>query len=136
MRHTILASHGHFSQGIYESVKIILGEQQNVHIICGYVDGNQDIKELIHQVMNQIPLDDEVIACTDVLGGSVNNEMMKYLSREHFYLITGMNLPLLINLFLYQQEEADALIQRVLPEIQGSITYCNQQKTVTVEEDF
>lgn len=136
MRHYILASHGHFAQGIYESVKIILGEQNNVHIICGYVDGNTDVKELIDEVMHQIPKEDTIIACSDLLGGSVNNELMKYMQRGQFYLITGMNLPLLMNLFLYQQEDPDTLIRRILEEVQGSISYCNQNVEEEKEEDF
>lgn len=136
MRHYILASHGHFAQGIYESVKIILGEQNNVHIICGYVDGNTDVKELIDEVMHQIPKEDTIIACSDLLGGSVNNELMKYMQRGQFFLITGMNLPLLMNLFLYQQEDPDTLIRRILEEVQGSISYCNQNVEEEKEEDF
>lgn len=136
MRHYILASHGHFAQGIYESVQIILGKQDNVHIICGYVDGNTDVKELIDEVMRQIPAEDAIIACSDLLGGSVNNELMKYIQRERFYLMTGMNLPLLMNLFLYQQEDPEELIQRVLGEVQGSITYCNRFIENENEEDF
>lgn len=136
MRHYILASHGHFAQGIYESVQIILGKQDNVHIICGYVDGNTDVKELIDEVMRQIPAEDAIIACSDLLGGSVNNELMKYIHRDRFYLMTGMNLPLLMNLFLYQQEDPEELIQRVLGEVQGSITYCNRIIENENEEDF
>lgn len=136
MRHYILASHGHFAQGIYESVQIILGNQDNVHIICGYVDGNTDVKELIDEVMKRIPAEDTIIACSDLLGGSVNNELMKYIHRDRYYLMTGMNLPLLMNLFLYQQEDPEALIQRILGEVQGSITYCNRIIENENEEDF
>ncbi len=136
MRHYIIASHGHFADGIYESVKIIIGEQQNVHIICAYVDGNNDAKDLIQEVISQIPNEDEIIACTDLLGGSVNNAMMKYISRKGFHLITGMNLPLLMNLFLYQQEDIATLIPHVMKEVKGCINYCNQCETDETEEDF
>ena len=33
MRHYVIASHGGFSKGIYESIKIIIGEQAGVDII-------------------------------------------------------------------------------------------------------
>lgn len=35
-RHYILASHGMFSQGIYDSIRIILGEKKHVHLITAY----------------------------------------------------------------------------------------------------
>lgn len=136
MRHYILASHGRFAQGIYESVKIIIGEQDNVHIICGYINGETDVKEKIAAVMKQIPMEDELIACSDLLGGSVNNELMKYQNRKQYYLIAGMNLPLLMNLFLYKDENPKDLIHRVMPELQNSIVFCNDKLDSIDEEDF
>ena len=115
MKHFILASHGHFAQGIYESVKIILGEQPNVHVICGYVDGNMDVKESISNVMKQIPKEDSIIACSDLMGGSVNNELMSYTVNDNFHLITG--------------------IHHALSEVENSIQYCNLQSTHD-EDDF
>ena len=136
MRHYILASHGRFALGIYESVKIIMGEQENVHILCGYVQGEMDIREKIEQNMLSIDKDDEIIACSDLLGGSVNNELMKYITRENFHLITGMNLPLLMNLFLYKEEQAQDLIQKAMHEVRNSILYCNAFVDDIEEEEF
>lgn len=135
MRHYILASHGTFAQGIYESVKIILGAQEHVHIICAYVNGENDIKDSIKNMMDEISVDDEIIACTDIFGGSVNNEMMNYITRPNFYLVAGMSLPLLMNLFLFKEENPNTLIHRILPEITKSIVYCNKKKDENAEEE-
>ena len=43
MRHYVIASHGGFSKGIYESIKIIIGEQTGVDIITAFIDGKNDI---------------------------------------------------------------------------------------------
>ena len=37
MRHYVIASHGGFSKGIYESIKIIIGEQAGVDIITAFI---------------------------------------------------------------------------------------------------
>ena len=42
MRHYVIASHGGFSKGIYESIKIIIGEQAGVDIITAFIDGKND----------------------------------------------------------------------------------------------
>ena len=136
MKHYILASHGRFAKGIYESVEIILGPQPNVHIVCGYIQGETDVKDEIADIISLIDIKDEIIACSDLLGGSVNNELMKYIKRENFHLITGMNLPLLMNLFLYKEENTKSLLRRILPEINKSITYCNENDNTLEEEDF
>ena len=44
-RHYILASHGMFSQGIYDSIRIILGEKKHVHLITAYVKDGQRSEE-------------------------------------------------------------------------------------------
>ena len=67
-RHYILASHGMFSQGIYDSIRIILGEKKHVHIITAYVKDGQDIKEMIKGTMGEIPADAEIIAVRICLG--------------------------------------------------------------------
>ena len=44
MKHYVLASHGGFSKGIYESIQIIIGEQPNIHIVQAFVDGNVPLR--------------------------------------------------------------------------------------------
>ena len=61
-RHYILASHGTFSQGIYDSIRIILGEKKNVHIVTAYVKEGQDVGCLITETLKSIPVDAEIIA--------------------------------------------------------------------------
>ena len=73
MKHYVLASHGGFSKGIYESIQIIIGEQPNIHIVQAFVEGNNDITSLVEETLAAIPPEDEVIVCSDVFGGSVNN---------------------------------------------------------------
>lgn len=135
MRHYILASHGTFSQGLYEAIKIIMGEQENVHIITAYVEDGFDLKQQIQKTIDSIPEDDEIITCTDIFGGSVNNEMMKYIRREKFYLLTGINLPILINIFLSKDENFDVLMEQIFSEELQGIVYCNRKKDKSVEEE-
>lgn len=136
MRHFILASHGTFSQGIYNSVKIIMGEQPNVHIITAYVEDGQDVHDLVEDTLKQINESDEIIVCTDVFGGSVNNEWMKYLSRHNLHLITGMNLALLMNLFMHTEDSAQDMIRQSIQEAKESLLYCNDLVSKEDEEDF
>ena len=89
-RHYILASHGMFSQGIYDSIRIILGEKKHVHLITAYVKDGQDISDLIKETMKKIPTDAEIIACTDLFGGSVNNDADKLIRRLFTEAKTGI----------------------------------------------
>lgn len=137
MRQYILASHGGFSKGIYESIKIIVGEQSNVHIVSAFVDGNNDIEILVNNVLQKINEEDEIIVCSDVFGGSVNNEFMKQLGkRKNLYLITGMNLPLLMQLFLSVEEDTEKMIKDIVYSDDTKVKYCNEMiKSSNNEED-
>ena len=134
MKHYVLASHGGFSKGIYESIQIIIGEQPNIHIVQAFVEGNNDITSLVEETLAAIPPEDEVIVCSDVFGGSVNNEF----NRNHMHLITGMNLPLLMQLFLSVEEDTEKMIHDIVNSEDTRVKYCNDmlRSAAKEEEDF
>ena len=138
MRHYVIASHGGFSKGIYESIKIIIGEQAGVDIITAFIDGKNDIEALVNGTLEKIPYSDEIIVCTDVFGSSVNTEFMKQLkTRKNLYLITGMNLPLLMQLFLSAEENTERMILDIVNSEDTHAKFCNSMiETQDVEDDF
>lgn len=136
MTHYILASHGMFSRGILSSVEMIVGNVKNIHIITAYLEETLDVKDEIFNLIESIPKDDEIIACTDVFGGSVNNELMKYINRNKFHLITGMNLPFLISLFLSEEEDINKTIANSIEEAREGLIYCNRILNKIEDEDF
>ena len=136
MRQFLLVSHGMFSKGIYDSVKIILGEQSNVRLLTAYVEPGVDVKDQVNELLSTIPEDDEVIVCSDVFGGSVNNEFMKHLNRKNLHLVTGMNLPLLMTMFLSQEEDVSKMIRQCVSEAKEGLIYCNDQVENVDDEEF
>ena len=138
MRHYVIASHGGFSKGIYESIKIIIGEQTGVDIITAFIDGKNDIEALVSGTLEKISSSDEIIVCTDVIRGSVNTEFMKQLKTyKNLYLITGMNLPLLMQLFLSTEENTERMILDIVNSEDTHVKYCNLLiETEDVEDDF
>ena len=107
MRQFIIASHAHFAAGINESVSLLSGERDNVRTLSMYVDGNDDIAAAARAMVEQTPEGDDLVICTDLFGGSVNNEFTKIVQeRPGTYLVTNMNLPLLIQL-LFAEEGRD-----------------------------
>ena len=69
-------------------------------------DGRMDVAEEAQKLLAGMSADDDVVVCTDLFGGSVNNEFTKIVqTRPRTYLVTNMNLPLLIQL-LFSDESA------------------------------
>ena len=120
MKHYVLASHGGFSKGIYESIQIIIGEQPNIHIVQAFVEGNNDITSLVEETLAAIPPEDEVIVCSDVFGGSVNNEFMKQLRNRSV------------------EEDTEKMIHDIVNSEDTRVKYCNDmlRSAAKEEEDF
>ena len=107
MRQFIIASHAHFASGINESVSLLSGERDNVRTLSMYVDGNNDLAAAAAKMLDETPEGDDLVVCTDLFGGSVNNEFTSIVQRRpNTYLVTNMNLPLLIQL-LFAEEGRD-----------------------------
>ena len=115
MRQFIIASHAHFAAGINESVSLLSGERGNIRTLSMYVDGNNDLAAAAAKMLDETPEGDDLVVCTDLFGGSVNNEFTSIVQRRpNTYLVTNMNLPLLIQL-LFAEEGRD--IAEVIREI-------------------
>lgn len=107
MRQFIIASHAHFAAGINESVSLLSGERDNVRTLSMYVDDNNDLAAAAAKMLDETPEGDDLVVCTDLFGGSVNNEFTAIVQRRpNTYLVTNMNLPLLIQL-LFAEEGRD-----------------------------
>ena len=108
MRQFIIASHAHFAAGINESVSLLSGERDNVRTLSMYVDGNNDLAAAAAKMLDETPEGDDLVVCTDLFGGSVNNEFTSIVQAHvpNTYLVTNMNLPLLIQL-LFAEEGRD-----------------------------
>lgn len=133
-RNFVIATHGTFAEGIYESLKIIVGEQDNVQLLNAFVENNE-IEGPVNELLARIPEEEELIVCTDIFGGSVNNEWMKHMDRKNFYLITGINLPLLMQLFLSLEEDTGTMIQTIVHKQETAPMFCNELFTKKEEEE-
>lgn len=135
-RKIIIASHGNFASGIKSSVEIICGKQENIHTLDAYTVLNYDLSEEVQKLMHD-STGKELIVVTDIFGGSINNEFMKYLGRPDFYLIAGLNLPLLIELVgrINQPINTEQLVRETLFMSKELIQYCNDSLDLVVEEE-
>ena len=135
-RHYIFASHGTFANGLLNSVELILGKQPDIHTLCAYVEEEADLTQQVETLLARFPAQDELIVITDIFAGSVNNEFVRFLSRPHFHLLSGLNLPLIIDLLISAGEEK--LISEALISAKESIQYCNQTiaSAMTIDKDF
>ena len=132
----ILASHGELSQGLKQTAAMIIGDHSNIYALSAFRDEDQPMTEQIQNILAKVDLADTYIL-TDILGGSVNNDLLRVV-QEHpdLELIAGMNLPLVITLATQVNRVSQEELADIIQESQQSIVNCKKLLVeATAEED-
>lgn len=136
-RKIIIASHNKLAFGLKETLGYITGDVSQVVEISAYLD-NTPVADEIAAALADVSADDEVLVLTDLLGGSVNQAFFPYLNREHFHVITGMNLPVLLSLALQPTDTYldAATIHQAIAEAREQLAYMNDVvAAMAIDED-
>lgn len=113
MSRILVATHARLAEGFADAVRFFMPEARNVSFLNGYVESNELEREL-RAALEALPGDGPVVVCTDIPGGSVNQVAMGLAGEYGFQLVSGINLPLLLELVLADDPTPDALTQTVV----------------------
>ena len=94
----ILASHGPFAQGALECAQMLMGKQENIHIISVLIDSNIDmLRQEMQSSYSQLNQGNGVIILVDIMGGTPCNLASELLiSHNDVLLFCGFNIPVLL----------------------------------------
>ena len=97
----IIGTHGNFSEELVRSSEMIFGKQSNVsYITFKQGEGLEELAAKYSVAMDQLYTDDGVLFMVDLFGGSpYNAASMIALENENMDVVTGVNLPMLIETF-------------------------------------
>ena len=134
----LIATHSVFADGIKNAMELVTGEQNSVSTLCAYTNDMTEVETPIKEIIDALCDDEELIVTTDIFGGSVNNEFMKYLSKSNIYLIAGVNLPLLFELIMnLESENTLQMIETAVKNARKQLQYCNPLiQCSIIEENF
>lgn len=111
----VLLSHGNLCQGMKDTVEMIIGKQERLHALSLYSDsGISEFSEKLDEFVKK-NADSEIIFVTDLFGGSVNNTVVeRYVDLPKVKILTGMNLPLVIELIMGEEMEEQNIEQAIM----------------------
>ena len=137
-KNLLIATHSVFADGIKNAMELVTGEQNSVSTLCAYTNDMTEVETPIKEIIDALCDDEELIVTTDIFGGSVNNEFMKYLSKSNIYLIAGVNLPLLFELIMnLESENTVQMIETAVKNARKQLQYCNPLiQCSIIEENF
>lgn len=109
----ILASHGFLAKEALRSAEMIVGKQDN----CAYLAVTENLnleqaKERMNQMFDELDTSNGTIILCDILGGTPSNVSGTFcLERENTLVLSGLNLPMLLDLFTNRNRSLDELAE-------------------------
>lgn len=119
----VIASHGEFAAGIHQSGSMIFGDQEKVQVVTFMPsEGPDDLYAKFNDAIAAFDADDEILVLADLWSGSPFNQASRVMGENpdrKFAIITGLNLPMLIQAYTERMMNADAGVEAVVANIMG-----------------
>lgn len=134
----ILASHGGLAAGMRDTMELIVGEVPNVHVLSTTRDETEPIAVRARRLLGSFDPADTVYILTDVMGGSVNNDMLTLLAEfPGAVILCGTNACLALSLASAEDPLSDGELEELLEDARSQIVNCNKllREAAANEED-
>ena len=115
MKQILIATHGKMASGIRYTAELIVGQLAEITTIDAYVTPEDNVEEQFKEFFEKHK-EDRIIVFTDLMGGSVNQKLMEYAKQDNVTLVTGTNLPVLMQVMLADDDVSDEEIETYIEE--------------------
>ncbi|HEK9899792.1 TPA: PTS mannose transporter subunit IIAB, partial [Streptococcus equi subsp. equi] len=110
-----------FAEGIHQSGSMIFGEQEKVQVVTFMPnEGPDDLYGHFNNAIAQFDADDEILVLADLWSGSPFNQASRVAGENpdrKMAIITGLNLPMLIQAYTERLMDANAGVEQVAANI-------------------
>ena len=130
-----IINHGEFGKSLIESAELIVGPIDNIYAFS-LIKG-MSLEELAQIVEEKLSKVKQAIVLTDLFGGTPNNVAMYLQSKYCFPIISGVNLPMLLDLILARDSADKDLKTMILDTVsiaKDSIQYHELQKGEDIDD--
>lgn len=112
----LIMTHGNFGVAAIESAKLIVGEQDNVETMSVFVvDAVDKLKEEMVEKAEMLDTTNGLVVLTDIVGGTPTNLASQLLEGEDILVVSGLNLPVLLEVLMNRQKSIEEL-KTIIPE--------------------
>lgn len=125
----IIATHGNLANGFKSAIDVIAGDSYNIHTINAYIDGNNDVTKMLLEEINKIGQDKKIIIFTDVMFGSVNQDIVLNVNnKDNIKVITGVNLVLMLDVIMKGDNITNEGLEKAVENAKSTISILNTLK--------
>lgn len=132
----LIATHGHLAGGFKSTLQIILGKEAvlDVTALDLFVEetpGEESAKARIEGYFQALSKEDQVVAFSDIMYGSVNQMLMPYADDERIFVLSGVNFPLIcevLSAVIYSGEEVSVeMLHEMAQKSRGELLFVNEE---------
>jgi mannose/fructose/sorbose-specific phosphotransferase system IIA component len=105
MNNLVIVSHGELAAGLFDALRILLGDQEG--IVCISLQENDPPEDLINQVeaaVQDLSHDAGVLLLVDTIGAETFQAAIQFADYPNIEIITGFNLPMLLEAVLQRDK--------------------------------
>ncbi len=121
MEKVIIITHGNYGEEILKSVEMIAGKQENAYAFS--INEDTYIEEVKKEVESLIDEETYIYIFVDIYGGSPFNIAINFLSKERVNIISGFNMPMILEFFVNRNRNVKTMIE----DSKKSIMYVNKE---------
>ena len=136
MKQILIATHGKMASGIRYTAELIVGKMAEITTIDAYVTPEDNVEKKFEEYFAQHE-NDRIFVFTDLMGGSVNQKLLGYSQKENVTLITGTNLPVLMQVMMADDDVTEDEIQEFIDDAREELQVVDLggEKKSTVEKN-
>ena len=124
MKQILIATHGKMASGIRYTAELIVGKMAEITTIDAYVTPEDNVEKKFEEYFAQHE-NDRIFVFTDLMGGSVNQKLLGYSQKENVTLITGTNLPVLMQIMMADDDVTEEEIQEFIDDAREELQVVN-----------
>lgn len=112
----VVVAHGRLADALVETAEMIVGQTEGVKA-CAFCEGSdvEKLRKMLKTSIKEVNDGDGVIILTDMFGGTPSNISLAFLE-EKLEVITGVNLPMLLNALTKREGKDLAGLAQLLKE--------------------
>ena len=101
-----MAAHGNLARNLVSAAEEIVGKIEKLAVVSQLnKDKHEDIERNLMEAIESVDSPDGVLVLVDVFGGSPANVGMSILKKKKIKIVTGVNLPMLMDFAVHRKEK-------------------------------
>lgn len=133
MRRILVASHHRFAEGLCDTLRFVTGGAIDAIALNAYLD-EVPLELQVNEIFDQFEPDDEVLVLTDMMQGSVNQELLRKMGQKVF-VVTGINVPAALELGVAPSPLTVDVVEQIVSRAREQLVLMNTIQIETTDGD-